>query len=541
MPQRLDTIKVIIYINYFKYLTLSGMKRISSLIILYVLLSISLWGQADTEVNLNQLDEYYAQMIRDWDVPGASIGIVKDGKLIFSGNYGFLEKGKSIRPDNNTLYAIASNSKAFTSAIIGMLVQEGKLDWDDKVKKYLPYFELYDPWVSKEVTVRDLLSHRVGLGTFSGDVIWYKSELMAEDIIKRIRHLPKSYDFRSGYGYSNVMYITAGELINKITGKSWSENVKERILLPLGMDRTVTSPKDLESKGNYAIPHARENEINIPIAWEDWENVAATGGIISSIEDLSNWMIFNLNNGIWNGDTLLSKNTRNMVWTPHNNFVSDHTSRNDFNRHFMAYGLGWGLSDYHGRLLVGHTGGYDGMITSIYLVPDENLGVAVLTNGMRSPIRAATYYALDKFLGIESKDWSAELLNNYKEKQKGDSRISDRIQKRVPGTQYIQPIDKYAGIYQSDIYGKIIITYEGDRLRMEFEHSPDLSATLQHWHYDVWKIIWDNKHAWFSFGTLKFKTDNNLEVTGMDFDVPNNDIFFEELKPYKIKPAEIEK
>lgn len=229
-----------------------------------------------------------------------------------------------------------------------------------------------------------------------------------------------------------------------------------------------------------------------------------------------------------------------MVWTPHNNLMQDHTSRNDFNRHFRSYGLGWGLSDYHGRLLVGHTGGYDGMITSIYLVPDENLGIVVLTNGMRSPIRAATYYAVDKFLGVEPKDWSSELLKSYTERQQKDSRISDRIQNRVPGTKHTLSLDEYTGEYQSDIYGKIIITLEGDQLRMNFEHSPDLSATLKHWHYDVWEIIWDKKHAWFSFGTLKFNIDHDLTVTGLDFDVPNNDIYFEELKPYKIIPADIE-
>ncbi len=513
------------------------MRRLSGLFAAFMLVTASSSGQVETEVDLKQLNEYFAQMVQDWDLPGASIGIVRDGKLIFSGNYGVLEVGKDETPDEHTLYAIASNSKAFTSAIIGMLVQEGKLNWDDKVKDYLPYFELYDPWVSNEVTVRDLLSHRVGLGTFSGDVIWYKSDLTAEEIIKRVKYLPNAYDFRSGYGYSNVMYITAGELIRKITGKSWSENVKERILEPLRMDRTITSPKNLEGKGNFATPHAREDDNNIPIAWEDWEEIGALGGVISSISDISKWMIFNLNNGILGNDTLLSKETRNMVWTPHNNHKVDHTIQNDFNRHFRAYGLGWGLSDYHGKLFVGHTGAYDGMITAISLIPDENLGVVVLTNGMKSPIMAATYYALDKFLGIETKDWSTEYLERVNKRQKEDSRIMNIKEKRVPDTKPSVPLEKYTGIYKSDIYGEIKVSLENQQLRMEFEHSSSLSASLSHWHYDVWEIQWDITHAWFNFGTVKFITDNNLEVKGMGFDVPNNDIFFEELKPYKIKEA----
>ena len=325
---------------------------------------------AQESVDLTALDAYFSKMQKDWDVPSLSIGVVKDGELVFSGAYGHLEAGKQATPDSNTLYAIASNSKAFTTAIIGMLVQEGKLNWDDKVQDYLPYFELYDPWVSSEVTIRDLLCHRVGLGTFSGDVIWYKSDLTSEEIIKRIKYLPKAFDFRAGFGYSNLMYITAGELIKEITGKSWTENVQERIFTPLHMNRTIVSPNQLKSKGNYSTPHAREDGKNIPIAWEDWEEIGATGAIISSIEDLSKWMIFNLNHGISGTDTLLTKRTRNTLWKPHNNFTVDHTSSNNFDRHFNGYGLGWGLSDYGGRMKVSHTGGYDGMLSSLCLIPD---------------------------------------------------------------------------------------------------------------------------------------------------------------------------
>ena len=509
------------------------MRRITVLAVLLVFVIGSTFAQQ--KVDQAALHAYFEKMTQDWDVPSVAIGVVKDGALVFSGSYGLLEKGKKGAPNENTLYATASNSKAFTSAIIGMLVQEGKLDWNDKVKQYLPYFELYDLWVSNEVTVRDLLSHRVGLGTFSGDVIWYKSDLTAEEIIKRVKHLPKAYDFRAGYGYSNLMYITAGELIKTITGKSWGQNVKERILDPLGMDRTITSIKDLEKTGNFATPHARESAENIPIVWEDWETVGATGGIISSVKDMSKWMIFNLNHGIHGKDTLLTKQTRNMVWQPHNSFGVDHTNYNGFKTHFRAYGLGWGLSDYHGKLMVRHTGGYDGMITAVTLVPDENLGVVVLTNGMKSPISAATYYALDRYMGAKEKDWSSTLLANANRNQKGDDRIADRKAKKVSGTKPSVALEAYTGTYESAIYGAIHIKKEGEGMKMTFEHSPALSATLRHWHYDVWEIVWDQKHAWFSFGTVKFNTDNNLKVTHMDFDVPNDDIFFEELKPKKVK------
>lgn len=509
------------------------------LFLVAVFVSITLFGHSGANVDFKQLDGYYAKMTKDWDIPGVSIGIVQDGKLIFAGNYGVLEEGKNTPPNKDTLYAIASNSKAFTSAIIGMLVQEGKLDWNDKIRKYLPYFELYDPWLSNEVTVRDILSHRVGLAEFSGDMIWYKSDLTSEEIIKRAKYLPKAFNFRSGYAYTNLMYITAGELIKKITGKSWSVNVKEKIFMPLGMDRTITSPKDLDRKGNYATPHMRNDDNNIPIDWEDWEEVGALGGVISSVNDLSKWMIFNLNHGVWNKVSLLTKETRNMLWTAHNNLIVDLTVPNDSERHFDAYGLGWVLRDYRGYFFVGHEGGYDGMISAISLIPDKKLGIVVLTNGMRNLNMAATNYALDVFLGLPAKDWSKDLLEKANEKEKADIRISSRKNRRVLDTKPSLPLEKYAGTYKSELCGEIYIIREGEQLRLRFEHSPNLSAALRHWHYDVWEIVWDRKQPLFRFGTIKFITDNNMEVKGIDFDVPaddwNDTVIFDELKPYKIK------
>ena len=510
------------------------MKHLFLIFVTAALIPFYLQGQNNSPVDFNALDNYYEQMVEDWDVPGMAIGVVKDGELIFSGAYGILEEGKKAQPDKNTLYGIASNSKAFTSAIIAMLVQEGKLNWNDKVRDYLPYFEVYDPWVSNEVTIRDLLSHRVGLGTFSGDIIWYKSDFTPQEIVKKAKHIPQAFDFRAGYGYSNIMYITAGEVIKAVTGKPWSENVKERIFKPLGMDRSITTPESLDEKGNYVTPHARQDDKNIPIEWVNWEDVGALGGVISSVEDLSKWMIFNLNHGIIGKDTLLTEKNINLMWTPHNNFVIDHFSAHDFNTHFRGYGLGWGLSDFHGRMRVAHTGAIDGMITGISLIPDEKLGVVVLTNGMKTPYSAAANYALELFLGLSPRDWSAENLERYNNRQQSDTRISSRKEKRVPNTEPSLPLEKYTGTYYSDIHGNIYITLENNQLRMEFEHAEPLAATLKHWHYDVWEIIWEEKHAWFDFGTVKFTTDNNLNIQGMDFDVPNNDIFFDELKPYRV-------
>ena len=486
-------------------------------------------------VDFIKLDNYFEKTAKDWGIPGMSVAIVKNGEIVFSKGYGIIEVGKPEKPDGNTLFAIVYNTKSFTSAIMARLVQEGKLNWDDKVQKYLPYFQLYNQYVSSETTLKDLLCHRVGLGTFSGDVIWYKSDFTSEEIIKRIKGLEPAFNFRDGYGYSNLMYITAGEVIKTVTGKTWGENVQERILNPLKMERSIYSLQKLNEKGNFATPHAFENGKNIAITWENWEPVAALGGIISSVNDMGKWMIFNMNHGIIETDTLLTPASRNMLWKMHNSYTVDHTKSNNSNTHFRGYGLGWGLSDYNGRLRVSHTGGYDGMISAVNMIPDEKLGVVVLTNGMNAPIMAVTYYTFNAFLGEEEKDWSAEMLQQQKENSRADTRIQERKDKRISRTKPSLELGKYAGTYFSEIYGNIEVKFEDQKLRLEFEHTPDLSATLEHWHFDVWEIKWDKTHAWFNFGTLKFNLDNNLEITGMDFDVPNNDIFFEELKPKKVK------
>lgn len=485
-----------------------------------------------------KLDGYFAKSLPAWGTPGVSVAVVKDGRVVFSKGYGTLETGKQIPPDGNTLYAIASNTKAFTSAMMAMLVEEGKAGWEDKVRNYLPWFELYDPWVSREMTLRDLLCHRSGLGTFSGDFIWYKSDLTAEEIIRRAKYLPARFGFRDGYGYSNLMYITAGEVIEKITGKSWSENLRERILEPLGMDRTLISLSQLPVKGNFATPHALEENRNIPIPYTDWEEIAALGGIISSVNDIGRWMIFNMNLGIHGSDTLLRPASYNQLWKLHTPYAVDHTRSNDFNTHFRGYGLGWVLSDYHGKMMISHSGAYDGMISAVTMIPEEKLGVVVLTNGLKTPANAFSLYALDTYLGMPERDWSQEHLQRTEASGKRDTRIADRQAARILHTLPSLPLEKYTGQYHSDIYGMITVSLDPahkDSLRLEFEHSPGLSATLGHWHYDVWKINWDETHAWFSFGTVKFNMTNNLEIKGLDFDVPNDDIFFEELKPVRVK------
>jgi len=493
-----------------------------------------LFSQVSAQADLKQVDKYLSQMQKEWNVPSMTVGIVKDGELVFSKGYGVKKVGENEKPNGNTLYAVASNSKAFTSAAIALLVQQGKLDWDDKVVDHVPYFELYDEYVTAQTTIRDLLSHRVGLATFSGDIIWYRSTLTSEEVVRRLKYLPQAFDFRSGFGYSNVMYVTAGEVIKAVSGQTWDEFVKENFLDVLGMDRSITSIRQLENTDNYATPHAVVDGENVPIAWTNWDAVAPTGGLISSVNDMAQWVIFNLNNGIWKGDTILTNTSRNIMWTLHNVYPTDYTDE-DFATHFRGYGLGWGLSDYHGHLRVGHSGGYDGMITYVQMIPDEDLGVIVLTNGMKSPIVAAANYVIDAYLELPEEDYSKQMLERLELYGKMDTRIQERKEARIPDTKPTLPLENYTGTYYADIYGNISVSQEGDNLAISFEHSPDFEATLTHWHHDVFSIEWKQPLAWFSFGTVKFNLNHQLDVESLSFDVPNDDIWFHELKPVKRK------
>ncbi len=462
-----------------------------------------------------------------------SVSIVKDNKIILNKGYGIKEDGKGAPINENTLFAIASNTKAFISSALAQLVSEDEIDWDDRVVDYLPHFEVFDPYVTSEVTIEDLLCHRVGLGTFSGDVIWYKSELEPKEIISRIKYLPQAFSFRNGYGYSNLMFIAAGEVIKTVTGQDWDDYITRSFFEPLRMNRTVTSIDELASKGNFATPHKVDQGKNIPIEWTNWDNMGAAGGIISSSSDMARWIQLNLNSGILESDTLIAPTELLELWTIHNSFYLSAESREWIpGRHFNGYGLGWGTFDYFGRQVVTHSGGYDGMYSRVVLIPDEDLGFAILTNNMTGISNALMMYLINAFIKEDLRDWSLAYLE-----RPGSGGVAEDIltkkDSRKDGTTPSLNLESYEGIFYDPMYGSIQTKLENGSLKLKFENAPQLSATLGHWHYDTWEIKWDEIHAWFDFGTLKFNLNNDNEVIGISFDVPNYDIFFHEINAIK--------
>jgi CubicO group peptidase (beta-lactamase class C family) len=488
-------------------------------------------------VDVAALDAYFAKAQAEWPVPGLSVAIVKDGEIVLAKGYGVRELGDSERVDEHTLYAIASNSKAFTAAALAQHVDAGDLSWDDRVVDHLGWFRLYDDYVTQEMRIRDLLSHRSGLGTYSGDLLWYGTPYTPEEVVRRARHLEPTYSFRAGYGYTNLMFIAAGEVLRAVSGEDWHDAMERRFFGPLGMTRSVTSTDALPGMDNVATPHKYVRGETIPIEWYNWDTMGAAGGIISSVHDMSLWMIAQLNGGAKDGVRLFSEDAQRQMWRVHNPFYVSPGYRERYpSTHFRGYGLGWSLADYRGRMITSHGGGYDGMYSQVMMVPEERLGIVVLTNAMTGIAGTLTYRVLDAYLGGEERDWSAESLPGWRESRERFHARQDAAEEgRVSGTSPSLSLDGYTGRFTGPMYGDVSVELEGGGLVLRVLPNPDLVADLTHLHYDTWVLEWRKELAWFGKGTAHFRIGPDGQVEELDLDVPNDDLFFTELELKRVR------
>lgn len=497
------------------------MKKLSAFFLILFVYCTSSFAQYEKQTTY--LDTYLETAVKAYNLPSLSIGIVKDGEIIFQKSYGFLKNGEETKADENSIYGIASLSKAFTTACIAMLVDEGKLKWDDRVIDHLPYFELHDTHVTANFTIRDLLSHRSGLATFDGDVLWYGTDYSREEIVRRIRSLPLKQDFRADYGYQNIMFITAGELIEAVSGKSWDDFVTERIFKPLDMDRSYTSFGDINLADNMTYPHLKGKTIS----HLSYDNSGATAAIHSNVDDLCNWIKFWLNKGIIGTDTLLSTTSINELHMQH---TVIRTSGFDAHNgtHFKGYGMGWFLMDYNGKKVIHHGGGLPGYISKIALVPEEKLGMIVLTNDMSWLPSALMYKIIDVFTkeDIEERDWATEYLGYSDNNDKREAeKVTLRHNARVEKTKFSKNLSDYAGVYEDEMYGKAIIAVKGKTLHLEMVPTKKLfTADLNHWHYDTFQFTFED--PFLPEGFLTFELNSNGLVTGFTIDLPNPDFNF---------------
>ncbi len=448
---------------------------------------------ATVEAPLPELEEYIQKAMRDWQVPGLAIAIVKDDQIALAKGYGLREIGKDTPVDEHTLFAIGSATKAFTAAALGMLVDEGKLNWDDKVIDYLPDFQLFDPWVTREFTIRDLLTHRSGLER--ADILWYGSAYDRDEILRRIRYLEPSSSFRSRFGYQNIMYLAAGQVVEAVSGMSWDEFVKQRIFEPLGMTASNTSVVALEDAENVATPHAKLGDAVEPVPYRNIDNIAPAGSINSNVVDMAQWVRMQLGQGTYEGQQLLSPMTVREMHTPQMVLSpSPYPDPLNTGTHFNTYGLGWIVQDYRGEKIVQHGGNIDGMSAQVAMIPEKKLGLVILTNMNGSPLPSVLMYKVfDVYLNAPSRDWNADVLKLAKSveqqivalrKQQDESRVKD--------TTPSLSLDKYTGTYTSKVYGAIQITEADGKLLLR---SPDLllAGELEHWHYETFRIAFSDR------------------------------------------------
>ncbi len=466
------------------------MKRMKALqfIILAMLVLTACPAAYSQEVPSKDFDEYINKALKDWDVPGLAIAIVKNDQIVFARGYGVRKLGDPTPVDEKTIFAIGSSSKAFTSASIAMLVDEGKIKLDDPATKYLPGFQLFDPYVTREMTVRDLLCHRSGLER--GDFLWYGTSYSRDEIVRRVRFLKPTWSFRARFGYQNIMYLTAGQIVAGVSGKSWDDFIRDRIFNPLGMTSSSTSISDLKNATDVATPHAKLDDKVEIIPWRNIDNIAPAGSINSNVVDMAQWVRLQLGEGVYKGQRLISSGGAKEMHTaqtvirmepPWTLFYPD--------AHFLNYGLGWFLHDHRGRKVIEHGGNIDGMSALVAMIPEEKIGLVILTNLNGTPVTGAVASRVyDLYLGVQPRDYSADLLKSYNallEQGKQAQKKADEA--RVKGTSPTLALDKYAGAYKDEMYGDAKVALENGKLVLT---TPGFVGDLDHWNYDTFQVTW---------------------------------------------------
>lgn len=473
--------------------------------------------EAPLQGPLQGFDEYVNKARAEWETPGLAIAIVKDDKVVFAKGYGVRKLGDSTPVNERTIFAIGSSGKAFTAAALAVLVDEDKIKWDDPVTKHLKEFELYDPYITREITIRDLLAHRTGLDR--GELLWYGSTLGRDELIRRIRHQKPTYSFRSTFTYNNVMLLAAGQIVPAVTGKSWDDFVKERIFTPLGMTASSTSITAFKGLDNMATPHARLGGAPQAIPWRNVDNIGPAGSINSNALDLAQWLRMQLGEGLHENKKIISSSALKEMHKPQMiipyNLQAPGTT---LDANFTNYGFGWFLHDYHGRKIVQHGGAIDGMSALVAMMPQEKIGVAVLSNIQGSQLPwALMYRVFDAYLGLPPQDRSATFLASSKRAQERAKTAAKKMEDdRVKDAKPSLSLEQYAGTYKDEMYGEATVTHEEGKLM--FRYSPTFTGELEHWHYDTFRVKWPNPTVPESLVTFTLNAQGKaqeIKVPGM--------------------------
>jgi len=480
------------------------LRALSAAFVVLLVLPVSCGGPSR-----HDLDQTIEQAVEDWGISGLAVGIVKDGSAVHLRGYGYCDIEEKIPIDGDTIFGIGSTSKAFGAALIGVLVHEDKLDWEDKVIDHLPDFQLADPYVTRELTVRDLLCHRSGVQT--NDAIFFGS-VGRDEIVYKARFLEQVAGVRTRFDYHNIMILTAGQVAARVLGTTWDEAVQEKIFEPLGMDRSCTSISDLDSYTNVSAPHTWKGGNLVRVPWLNVDNTGPAGCINSSASDMARWIQAHLNDGSFDRHEIWGADVQREMFSPHTIMPRPMLGRLADSTHFGLYGLGWMMHEYRGKKLVYHGGATDGMGAFVAMVPEENLGVVVLSNTIQTPLLSSLgYRIIDAYLGVPDSEWS--LPGPAKRTEGASGEVQEAGAARAPSV----PLVRMTGVYSHPIFEAVEVGLENGKLVMNFDIYP--TATLEHRDLDTFKMGFDShiSSMWDSvFGRgfdVTFHVDANAHVS----------------------------
>jgi CubicO group peptidase (beta-lactamase class C family) len=440
----------------------------------------------------DSIDQYIENGLRDWNLPGLAIVVVKDGKVVLMRGYGVKDIQSKMPVDTNTLFMIASNTKLFTASSLALLETEGVISLNDHITRYFPDYRLYDSTDTKLVSIRDLLSHRIGTKTFQGDFTFWNTSLSRTEIMERMRLLKPSHPFRQDFGYCNSCFLTAGQVIPVVTGISWENFVQTKLLDPLNMSHTLVLSTGIARQADVATPYTTSYSRKLNrVPYDNWNNLAPAASIVSNVSDLSHWLLMQLDSGRYEGRQVLPwaavQKTRDI-----NTIISSRKSAT-LPMHFTGYGLGLFAGDYAGRQVYWHTGGAGGMVSNVCFVPEERLGIAILTNNDNQGFfEALRYQVLDSYLGVPYVNRSRKSLAGFEKAAVAQLNEIDRWKKEIKGNKPELSLSSYTGIYRNPLYGTIKIEQQGSQLHINFNTKPDLSATLDYLDHGDWLMTYNN-------------------------------------------------
>ncbi|MGA8165709.1 MAG: serine hydrolase [Candidatus Acidiferrales bacterium] len=495
-------------------------RLIRSILVMACLLGLAAAAQAQSDARWQALDSYIQTAMHDGRVPGLAVGIVQNGQAVYVKGFGVrdITTGQPVTPD--TLFDIGSCTKAFTAAAVGILVDEGKMHWDDRVDEYIPFFHLYDPLADENVTMRDLLTHRTGMG--GTDLLWYGGSFSAEEIIRRVRYIPPEFGFRARFEYQNVMYATAGYAVGQASGGTWQDFVRAHIWAPLGMTGADFSATDAQNAADHATPHDLKDGKVVTIPWRNIDNVAPAGSINAGVKDMTKWIAMQLNDGMANGQQIVSAKSLREMHTPQ--IVVPQGG--EFDLFFpkslqMSYGMGWFIQDYDGHQIWLHPGDIDGFASLVVLIPEVKTGFVILTNLDHTALRAGLgWHLVDEFLNLPQQDWVAHFQKVADQFSAMEKRAeAGEANPKHPDTHPSRELAAYAGTYRSKAYGDVVVTLEGDQLQVKFN---SFNGTLKHFQYDTFVgDLGEFGHPRVMFSLDEGGDVSKVTVDGIEFDRVN--------------------